>query len=181
MRLRNAALKTRIDRGEIGDVVLLHQTCRWSIAEDWYRSGTPGWFVDPRQVPGGAFIDEGIYWIDFFRWLAGEIVQVEAKTANLVHKDIAVEDWGFAVFTFANGTSRRSRPPGRSTHRANPGRRRSRTASSDSRSSAREANSPISGSGCPAGRCSRRVRPTGCSNGNPRSISPPERRSPSIT
>jgi predicted dehydrogenase len=103
MRLRAAPLKARIDQGEIGEVVLLHQTSRWSIAEDWYRSGTAGWFVDPRQVPGGAFIDEGIYWIDLFRWLAGEIVQVEAKTANLVHTDIAVEDWGFAVFTFASG------------------------------------------------------------------------------
>jgi predicted dehydrogenase len=103
MRLRAAALKARIDRGEIGDVVLLHQTSRWSIAEDWYRSGTPGWFADPRQVPGGAFIDEGIYWIDLFRWIGGDIVQVEAKIANLVHKDIAVEDWGFAVFTFASG------------------------------------------------------------------------------
>jgi predicted dehydrogenase len=103
MRLRAAPLKARIDRGEIGDVVLLHQTSRWSIAEDWYRSGTPGWFADPRQVPGGAFIDEGIYWIDLFRWIGGEIVQVEAKVANLVHKDIGVEDWGFAVFTFANG------------------------------------------------------------------------------
>jgi predicted dehydrogenase len=104
MRLRAAGVKARIDRGELGDVVLLHQTSRWSIAEDWYHSGTPGWFVDPQQVPGGAFIDEGIYWIDLFRWLAAsEIVQVEAKTANLVHLDIGVEDWGFAIFTFANG------------------------------------------------------------------------------
>jgi predicted dehydrogenase len=104
MRLRGADLKRRLDSGEIGDLMLLHQTCRWSIAEDWYRSGQPGWFADPAQVPGGAFIDEGIYWIDFFRWLtASEIVRVEAKIANLVHKDIAVEDWGMATFTFANG------------------------------------------------------------------------------
>ena len=86
MRLRAGALKARLDRGEFGDLAVLHQTSRWSIAEDWYQSGTPGWFVDPAQVPGGAFIDEGIYWIDLFRWLAGsEIVTVEAKTANLVH------------------------------------------------------------------------------------------------
>ena len=104
MRLRAGALKARIEGGEFGEVAVLHQTSRWSIAEDWYQSGTPGWFVDPSQVPGGAFIDEGIYWIDLFRWLAGsEIVTVEAKTANLVHKDIAVEDWGMATFTFANG------------------------------------------------------------------------------
>ena len=104
MRLRYADLKASIDNGDIGDIVLLHQTSRWSIAEDWYRSGTPGWFVDPKHVPGGAFVDEGIYWIDLFRWLTGsEVVQVDAKMANLVHKEIAVEDWGMATFTFANG------------------------------------------------------------------------------
>jgi predicted dehydrogenase len=104
MRLRGAELKKRVDDGAIGELILVHQTCRWSIAEDWYQSGTPGWFADPRHVPGGAFIDEGIYWIDFFRWLSSsEVVQVDARMANLVHKDIAVEDWGLATFTFANG------------------------------------------------------------------------------
>ena len=104
MRLRGLDLKKRVNAGEIGDLILVHQTSRWSIAEDWYSSGKPGWFADPGQVPGGAFIDEGIYWIDFFRWIsASEVTQVEAKIANLVHKDIAVEDWGMATFTFANG------------------------------------------------------------------------------
>jgi predicted dehydrogenase len=104
MRLRAGALKERLDRGELGELAVMHQTSRWSIAEDWFESGTPGWFADPAQVPGGALIDEGIYWIDLFRWLAGsEIVTVEARTANLVHKQLAVEDWGMATFTFANG------------------------------------------------------------------------------
>jgi predicted dehydrogenase len=104
MRLRAAELKTRVDNGDIGDLVVMHQACRWSIAEDAFGSGTPGWFADPAQVPGGALIDEGIYWIDLFRWMAGsEVVLVEAKTANLVHKELAVEDWGMATFTFANG------------------------------------------------------------------------------
>ncbi len=104
MRLRLAELKTRLDAGEIGDLSVIHQTCRWSIAEDWYQSGTPGWFVDPNRVPGGAFIDEGIYWIDAFRWLtSSDVIDVEARTANLVHKDIDVEDWGQATFTLSNG------------------------------------------------------------------------------
>ena len=104
MRLRAGGIKARIERGEIGDLLLLHQTARWSIAEDWYQSGKPGWFADPAQVPGGAFIDEGIYWMDFFRWAAGsDVVEVDARMANLVHTDIDVEDWGMAFFTFANG------------------------------------------------------------------------------
>src|SRR5262249_36108878 len=104
MRLREAGLKARIDQGEIGDLLLIHQTSRWSIAEDWIGSGTPGWFADPRQVPGGAFIDEGIYWVDLFRWLSGSAaIEVAARTSNLVHKELPVEDWGMATFTFANG------------------------------------------------------------------------------
>jgi scyllo-inositol 2-dehydrogenase (NAD+) len=104
MRLRASDLRSRVSRGEIGDIILLHQTSRWSIAEDSYKSGKPGWFADPRHVPGGAFIDEGIYWIDLFRWLSGsEVTRVDARMGNLVHKDIAVEDWGMATFTFANG------------------------------------------------------------------------------
>lgn len=103
-RLAMAPIKRRIEAGEIGEIVVMHAGGRWSIAEDWFHSGRPGWFADPKQVPGGAFIDEGIYSVEQLRWLAGsEVVQVEAKIANLVHKDIAVEDWGLAIFTFANG------------------------------------------------------------------------------
>lgn len=104
MRLRAGGLKARMDQGDIGALAVLHQTGRWAIAEDWYRSGRPGWFADPQHVPGGAFIDEGIYWIDLFRWLTGsDVVEVEARMANLVHRDLAVEDWGMATLTFDNG------------------------------------------------------------------------------
>jgi predicted dehydrogenase len=103
-RLEHQDLKERLRAGEIGNLLLIHQTSRWSIAEDWYRSGKPGWFADPRHVPGGALIDEGIYWIDFFRWITdSEVVRVEARTANLVHKQLEVEDWGLAIFTLENG------------------------------------------------------------------------------
>lgn len=104
MRLRCAGVKKRIDDGLIGDIVLIHQTARWSIAEDWHQSGKPGWFADPAHVPGGALIDEGIYWMDCFRWMTGSnFAEVDARIGNLVHKDIAVEDWGHAFFTFENG------------------------------------------------------------------------------
>ena len=106
MRLRHQHLKARLDAGEIGELAVLHQTSRWSIAEDAYRSGTPGWFVDPAQVPGGAFIDEGIYCLDLFRWLTGsEAVSVDARMRNIVHRDIPVEDWGFGFYTFASGVT----------------------------------------------------------------------------
>jgi predicted dehydrogenase len=104
-RLGQADLKRRIEAGEIGEIAVVHATGRWSIAEDWPGSGRPGWFADPTQVPGGAFIDEGIGDCDRIGWLVGSpIVKIEAKTANYVHEEVApLEDWGLAVFTFANG------------------------------------------------------------------------------
>ena len=106
MRLRHRHLKARVEAGEIGELAVIHQTARWSIAEDAYLSGKPGWFVDPTQVPGGAFIDEGIYWLDFFRWLTGaEAVDVDARMRNIVHTDLKVEDWGFALYSFDNGVT----------------------------------------------------------------------------
>ena len=181
-RLRNAELKARIDKGEIGDIVLLHQTSRWSIAEDWYNSGTPGWFVDPRHVPGGAFIDEGIYWIDAFRWLTGsEIVQVEAKIANLVHKDIAVEDWGMATFTFANGVIATLEAAWTINAPRKTGPSPKQNASCGSKSSAHAERSSISSSGRPDAPCWRRAPPTGCSSGSRSRRSRRRRRSRSIT
>ncbi|HLZ08018.1 MAG TPA: Gfo/Idh/MocA family oxidoreductase [Chloroflexota bacterium] len=99
-----AGVKRRLTDSAIGDVVVMHATSRWSIAEDWFHSGKPGWFADPTQVPGGAFIDEGVYAIDQLCWLAeSSVVEVSARVANLVHDDIGVEDWGFANLTFSNG------------------------------------------------------------------------------
>ncbi len=104
MRFRYLDLRERIAGGEIGDIAVMHGAARWSVAEDWYRSGSPGWFVDPAKVPGGALIDEGIYWIDLFGWLAeSAVAEVHARTANLVHRDLQVEDWGHATFVFENG------------------------------------------------------------------------------
>lgn len=103
-RLGAMGLKQRINNNEIGDIAIMHQTSRWSIAEDWLHSGKPGWFVDPGHVPGGALIDEGIYAIELFSWLAdSEIVEAEARVANIVHKDIKVEDWSMTTFTLSNG------------------------------------------------------------------------------
>jgi predicted dehydrogenase len=105
MRRVNNALKRQIDEGLIGEIKVMHSTRQQGIAEDWSCSGTPGWFGDPAQVPGGAFIDEGIYSLDQFLFLAGsKVTTVEwAKMANLVHKDLQVEDWMMAAFTFENG------------------------------------------------------------------------------
>jgi len=101
----NRDVKNQIEKGEIGDIVFLGSAYHTSIAEDWFRSGTPGWFADSHCVPGGALLDEGIYCIQNLRYYANsEVKEVNyARISNLVHKDINVEDFGFAFLTFENG------------------------------------------------------------------------------
>ena len=176
-RLRCADLKTRIDSGQIGEIVLLHQVCRWSIAEDWHHSGTPGWFADPRQVPGGAFIDEGIYWIDLFRWLSGsEVVQVDARMANLVHKDIGVEDWGMATFTLANGVVATLEASWtiNAPRKTGPSPKQNSVVRTEVVGT--RAKSSTSGFAPRDGPCSPLARTIGCSSGNRRSHLSPRRR-----
>jgi predicted dehydrogenase len=102
-----AKLGSRVSKNEIGNVASISTVMHQGIAEDWHHSGTPGWFADPSQVPGGAFIDEGIYTIEAHRFYAeSEVKEVNyARTQNLVFRDLAVEDFGQAILTFKNNVS----------------------------------------------------------------------------
>ncbi len=62
------------------------------------------WWLDPTKVPGGGWIDHAIYDVHTLRkLLQAEVAEVRGQTANLVHKDIPLEDFGVALLTFTNG------------------------------------------------------------------------------
>ena len=62
------------------------------------------WWLDANKAPGGGWIDHAIYDVHMLRKLLGaEVVRVTGATANLVHKDIPLEDFGVATLTFTNG------------------------------------------------------------------------------
>lgn len=99
--------KNLIDDGKLGDIVSGNFTLTSSLPQNW--PGAPhdgGWWTDPSKVPGGAWIDHAIYKIDRLRWFLGEkIVRVTGRTANLVHKDLQVEDFGHAIVEFESGAT----------------------------------------------------------------------------
>lgn len=103
----NQYIKGVIDDGSLGDVVSGNFTLTSSLPQNW--PGAPfdgGWWVDPAKVPGGGWIDHAIYKVDRLRWMLGErVVRVTGRTANLVHKDLGVEDYGHAVIEFASGAT----------------------------------------------------------------------------
>jgi predicted dehydrogenase len=65
----------------------------------------PTFWRDPKQVPGGGWIDHSIYAIDHLRWLMGaEVTRIGGVVANVKHTTEPLEDWGSAFVTFSNGT-----------------------------------------------------------------------------
>ena len=110
-RLRDSALhrhiKGMITSGEIGDVVSGHFTLTSSPPQNWPGAAYDGgWFADPDRTVGGAWIDHAIYKVDRLRWFLGEkIVRVGGRTANLVHQDMQVEDFGHAIVEFESGAT----------------------------------------------------------------------------
>jgi len=102
---QNQYLKQLVDDGTLGTIVSGNFTLVSSLPQGW--PGGPadgGWWADPARVPGGGWIDHAIYQIDRLRWLLGErVVSVSGKTANLIHKDLGVEDYGHAIVEFESG------------------------------------------------------------------------------
>lgn len=100
-------LKQLIDDGVLGDIVSGNFTLTSSLPQNW--PGAPndgGWWVDANKVPGGGWIDHAIYKVDRLRWFLGEkVVRVTGRTANLIHKDLQVEDYGHAIVEFESGAS----------------------------------------------------------------------------
>lgn len=99
--------KQLIDDQKLGDVVSGNFTLTSSLPQNW--PGAPavgGWWADATKVPGGGWIDHAIYKVDRLRWFLGEeVVRVTGRTANLVHKDLPVEDYGHAIVEFESGAT----------------------------------------------------------------------------
>lgn len=102
---QNQRLKQIVDDWGPGTIVSGNFMMMSSLPQAW--QGGPadgGWWADPARVPGGGWIDHAIYQIDRLRWLTGQrVVAISGRTANLVHKDLGVEDYGHAIIEFENG------------------------------------------------------------------------------
>lgn len=94
-------LKTAIDKGRFGKLVLGSAYVKWSRSEAYYDSaewrGT--WALDG----GGALMNQAIHSVDMLQWCMGPVESVQAMTGNIRHKDIEVEDTAVAVLKFTSG------------------------------------------------------------------------------
>src|SRR5581483_11345503 len=97
-------LKEWLDAGRIGRPLRFTQMLHGSLPMAWPGSTATGWWTEPARVPGGAWLDHAIYAIDTARWLLGsEPANVMGIAANQRYPNLAVEDFGIATYTLANG------------------------------------------------------------------------------
>ena len=93
-------LKELIDKGSLGRPLLASAHVRWHRPIEYY--GESRWRGTWALDGGGALMNQGIHTADLLLWLLGDVANVSARTATLLH-DIEVEDTAVAVLEFTSG------------------------------------------------------------------------------
>ena len=91
-----ARARSLIAGGRLGRLVAVHSMCAFLKPDSYFEAA---W---RREPGGGPVLINLIHDIDLLRFLAGEIVAVQAIASQAV-RDFAVEDSAVAVLRFANG------------------------------------------------------------------------------
>ena len=89
--------------GKLGTLIQGDAYIKWFRSKEYYASGE--WRGTYALDGGGPFINQGIHFIDLLLSIMGPVKSVYAKTKNLAHPEIEVEDIGMAMVEFQNGCS----------------------------------------------------------------------------
>jgi UDP-N-acetyl-2-amino-2-deoxyglucuronate dehydrogenase len=92
-------LKTAIDKGRFGKLYAINSTVIWKRTQEYYDSAS---WRGSHDLDGGAFLNQGIHFVDAMRFLFGEISEVKSMLGTLDRR-IESEDTGSALFRFENG------------------------------------------------------------------------------
>ena len=86
----------------LGKILLADARVKWYRPPEYY--GDSKWRGTLALDGGGALINQGVHTVDLLLWMLGQPVEVQASTANLLHK-IEGEDAAFALLKFESGAS----------------------------------------------------------------------------
>jgi UDP-N-acetyl-2-amino-2-deoxyglucuronate dehydrogenase len=95
-------MKQWIDDGVLGDVLLADARVKWYRPPEYY--GDSKWRGTLALDGGGALVNQAVHTVDLLLWMLGDVVEVQASTANLLHK-IEAEDTALALLKFRSGAS----------------------------------------------------------------------------
>ena len=100
----NQLLHKWVAGGRFGRITSASFSLSGGLPQGWPGLASPGWWADAARAPGGGWIDHSLYQIDRMRWLLGEeVAEISGRAANLVHTELAVEDYGHAILRFDGG------------------------------------------------------------------------------
>jgi predicted dehydrogenase len=102
VRFRKAveAMKKAIEAGRFGRLLHGDAYMKWYRPKEYYH-------MDPwrssRQEGAGVVIQHAFHYLDLLYHLMGPIKSVQARTTNLAHPDVDLEDTAIAFLTYRNG------------------------------------------------------------------------------
>lgn len=94
-------LKGALNADWFGKIVVVSADVKWRREPDYYKSAA--WRGTWKLDGGGALMNQGIHSVDMLQWLAGPVDSVQAAAANILHKNIEVEDTLAATIKFKSG------------------------------------------------------------------------------
>jgi predicted dehydrogenase len=92
-------VKAALVNGELGDIVLGTVRVRWCRPQRYYDLAA---WRGTYSMDGGAYVNQGIHYIDMLRYLAGEIEEVHSLLGRLGAK-LEAEDTGVSLVKFKSG------------------------------------------------------------------------------
>ncbi len=92
-----------IKQGDYGDFLGSKGIVTWSRKKEYYNDAP--WRGKSELAGGGVMINQSIHTLDLLSYIGGEIESIDAKIANLVLKDIEVEDSVMANLRYKNGAN----------------------------------------------------------------------------
>lgn len=104
---KTLALKNILSSGTIGRVLSVHQVGNGGLPAPWdgKKSGEPSWWIDPKMIHTGAWMDHAIYAIDLLRFsLDAEVDSVAGHIGNRLHAALPLEDYGMALLRLSTAS-----------------------------------------------------------------------------
>jgi UDP-N-acetyl-2-amino-2-deoxyglucuronate dehydrogenase len=92
-------LKTLLDEGALGRLVLGEATTKWYRTQGYYDSAA---WRGTHAMDGGSLMNQGVHYVDLLRWCMGPVTEVTAVCTTQAHQ-IEVEDTSLAIVRFASG------------------------------------------------------------------------------
>jgi len=102
MRFFDSVMKVYeiVKSGKLGKIIQGDAYVKWYRSEEYYKSG--GWRGTKKLDGGGAFMNQGVHFVDMILSIMGPVKTVTGKIKTAV-RNIEVEDLGMAMLEYQSG------------------------------------------------------------------------------